>query len=77
MFVENIFMNLVEKTMIAYVQPTLANYLLAICTFVYGCQKVIINFISSDWEANHVTIGLLEVTNIKDERMVPKLQESY
>jgi len=70
--------------MIAYVQPTLANYLLVICTFVCGCQKehmmffyVIINFISSAWEANHVTIGLLEVTNIKDIVMVLKLQESY
>lgn len=39
MFVEDIFTNLVEKTMIAYVQPTLTDYLLAICTFVCECQK--------------------------------------
>jgi hypothetical protein len=39
MFVEDIFTNLVEKTMITYLQPTLADYLLAICTFVCGCQK--------------------------------------
>jgi hypothetical protein len=47
MFVEDIFMNLVEKTMIAYVQPTLANYLLAICTFVFGCPKEHMMFLMS------------------------------
>lgn len=69
--------------MIAYVQPTLVDYLLTICTFVCGCQKENMMFLmsllilSQVIEANHDTIGLLEVTYIKDVVMVLKLQESY
>lgn len=48
-----------------------------------GCQKEhmmclllsIVNFISSDWKAKHITIGLFEVTNTSDVNMVLKLQE--
>jgi hypothetical protein len=32
-------------------------------------------FISSDWEARHVTIGLFEVSNMNIGTMVFKLQE--
>jgi hypothetical protein len=34
-----------------------------------------VNFISSDWEAKHVTIQLFEVSNMSGVAMVPKLQE--
>jgi hypothetical protein len=36
---------------------------------------VVVNFISNDWEAKHVTIGLFEVTNTSGVAMVSKLQE--
>ncbi len=35
----------------------------------------IVNLISSDWEAKHITIGLFEVTNASDAFMILKLQE--
>jgi hypothetical protein len=36
---------------------------------------IVVNFISSEWEAKHVTIGLFEVIDISGVAMVPKLQE--
>ncbi len=36
---------------------------------------VVVSFISSDWEAKHVTIGLFEVLNTSSATMVLKLQE--
>jgi hypothetical protein len=33
-----------------------------------------VNFISSDWEVKHVTIGLFEVDDKSGVPMVPKLQ---
>jgi len=36
---------------------------------------VVVNFISSDWEIKHVTIGLFEVSNTRGVAMVPKLQK--
>jgi hypothetical protein len=35
----------------------------------------IVNFISCDWEAKHITIGLFEVTNTSDAIIIFKLQE--
>jgi len=35
----------------------------------------VVNFISSDWEAKHVTIGLFEVSNMSIVAMAPKLYE--
>jgi hypothetical protein len=34
---------------------------------------VVVNFIVSDWEAKHVTIGLFEVIDTSDITMIPKL----
>jgi len=34
---------------------------------------VVVNFISSEWEAKHVIIGLFEVMDISGATMVPKL----
>jgi hypothetical protein len=36
---------------------------------------VVVNFISSDWEIKHVTIGLFEVSDTSGVTMAPKLQE--
>jgi hypothetical protein len=41
-----------------------------------GAQDVfviVVNFISNDWEAKHVTIYLFEVSNTSDANMVLKL----
>ncbi len=72
--------NLVKKTMITYAIPTLANYLSITYTFDLWMSKgahdvfaYVVNFISSDLEANHVTIGLFEVIDISSATMAPKL----
>jgi len=36
---------------------------------------IVVNFISSDWEAKHVTIALFEILDMNDVAMAPKLQE--
>jgi hypothetical protein len=35
----------------------------------------VVNFISNDWEAKHVTIKFFEVLDTSGVTMVPKLQE--
>jgi len=49
--------------MTTYVQPTLADYILTTCIFDLWISKgtrdvfaIAMNFISSDWEAKHVTL---------------------
>jgi hypothetical protein len=66
--------------MIIYVVPTLADCLSTICTFdlwmfnyTHDVFAIVVNFISNDWEAKHVTIRLFEVTNISGVAMVFKL----
>ncbi len=61
-------------------QPTLASCLSATCMFYLWMLKeahdifvVVVNFIVSDWEAKHVTIGLFEVIDTSDITMIPKL----
>ncbi len=68
--------------MTIYVQLTLTDCISTTCTFDLWMSKgardvfiVVVNFISSDWEAKHVTIGLLEVLNTNGVAMAPKLQE--
>ncbi len=64
-------------------QPTLANYLSATRKFNVWMLKraheifvVVVNFISNDWRAKHVsTIGLFEVIHTSGIAMVLKLQE--
>ncbi len=60
--------------------PTLVDCLSTTCTFDlwmfnWTCDvfAIVVNFILSDWEAKHVTIGLFEVTNITGVAMVFKL----
>jgi hypothetical protein len=78
-FVGKALLSLVEKTMTIYVQPTLVNCLSTICTFDLWMSKGthdvfdVINFISNDWEAKHVTIKLFEVLNTSGVTMAPKL----
>ncbi len=81
-FVENVLLNLVEKTMVMYVQLALASCLLAIRTFdlwmlkgVHDIFVVNVNFISNNQETNHLTIGLFEVIKTSGITMVLKLQE--
>ncbi len=81
-FVEEFLLNLVEETMNTYVVHALVDYLLATCTFdllmsngMHDIFIVVINLISSDWKAKHVTIRLFEVTNTSGITMVSKFQE--
>jgi hypothetical protein len=82
-FVETILLNLVEKTMSLNVQPTLVGCLSATYKFnvwmskiVHDIFVVVVNFISNDWRAKHVsTIDLFEVIHTSDIAMVLKLQE--
>ncbi len=82
--IEEILPSLVEKTMImtTHVQVALADYLSTTYTFDLWMSKgahdvfvVVVNFISSDWELNHVTIGLFEVMDTSGASMAPKLQK--
>jgi hypothetical protein len=41
---------------------------------VHDIFVVVVNFISSNWEVKHVTIGLYKVSDIGGITMVPKLQ---
>ncbi len=61
-FVKNILLGLVEKTMTTYVQSTLLIVYYSLANLTYGLHNVfvVVNFISSDWEAKHVTIRLFK-----------------
>ncbi len=68
--------------MTTHVQVALADYLSTTYTFDLWMSKgahdvfvVVVNFISSDWELNHVTIGLFEVMDTSGASMAPKLQK--
>ncbi len=78
--IEEILPSLVEKTMtmITYVQVSMANCLSTTRTFDLWMSKgahdvfVVVNLISSDWELNHVTIGLFEVMDKSGASIAPK-----
>jgi hypothetical protein len=79
-FVDDVLSRLVEKTMLPYVHPALANYISTTCTFDLWISKgandmfiVVVNFLSNKWEAKHVTIGLFEVSDISGVAMAPRL----
>jgi hypothetical protein len=79
-FVEEILPNLVKKILNTYVVLALANYLSITCTFDLWMSKrahdffaYVVTFISSDLEANHVTIGLFEMIDTSSAVMAPKL----
>jgi hypothetical protein len=66
--------------MTTYVQSTKTDYILTTYTFGLWMSKgandvfvVVLNFISSDWEARHVTIRLFEVSNTSSVAMAHKL----
>ncbi len=68
--------------MFTYVHLALANYILATYTFDLWMSKgehdvfiVVVNFLSSKWEAKHVTIELFEVSDINDATIAPRLQQ--
>ncbi len=67
-FSQEILLGLVEKTIQQYVLLALANYFSTTTSFDFWMSKgaydvfaLIINFLSNDWQAKHVTIGLFEV----------------
>ncbi len=73
---------LVEKTNQQYVLPTLANCFFAITSFdlwmskgAYDVFALVINFLSSDWQPKHVTIGLFEATNTIGQALARSLIE--
>ncbi len=81
-FVDDVLSGLVEKTIFTYVHPTLVNCILAIYTFdlwmskgVHDVFVIVVNFLSSKWEAKHVIIKLFEVFNINGVNMVPRFQQ--
>jgi hypothetical protein len=62
---------LVEKTSQQYVLLALANCLFATSSFdlwmfkgAYDVFALVINFLCSDWQPKHVTIGLFEAKEI-------------
>jgi hypothetical protein len=68
--------------MFAYVHPALANCISTTYTFdlwmskgVHDVFVVVVNFLSSKWEAKHITIGLFEVSNTSGATMAPRLQQ--
>jgi len=72
----------VEKTMFTYVHFALADFISTTCTFDLWMSKsvhdvfiVVVNFFSSKWEAQHVTIELFELFNNNGVAMAPRLQQ--
>jgi hypothetical protein len=62
--------------------PTLASYMSTTCTFdlsmfarTHDIFIVVVNFLSSNWEHKHLTIGLFEAIATSGVTMVPKLWE--
>ncbi len=73
---------LVDKTSQQYVLPSLANCFSAIARFdlwmfkgVYDIFALMINFLSSDWQPKHVTIGLFETIETIGQTLVRSLTE--
>jgi hypothetical protein len=79
-FVDDVFSSLVEKTMFTCVHLAVANCISTTYTFDLWMSKgahdvfvIVVNFISSKWEAKHITIKLFEVSNSSDVTMAPRL----
>jgi hypothetical protein len=79
-FVDDVFFRLVEKTMLTYVHLALVDCILATCTFDLFLSKhahdvfvIVVNFLSSKWQAKHVTIKLFEVFDTSGTTMAPRL----
>ncbi len=60
--------------------PALVNCILATCTFDLWMSKgehdvfvVVVNFLSSKWEAKHITIELFEMFDTNGATMAPWL----
>jgi hypothetical protein len=75
---------LVNTTMTKYVQPTLAKCLTTTYTFHLWMSKgahdifaVVINFLSTNWEPNHIIIGLFEVDDMSGTTMVVKFKHIF
>ncbi len=68
--------------MLTYVHPALANCISPTCTFdlwmskgVHDVFVVVVNFLSSKWEAKHITITLFEMSNTSGVAMAPRIQQ--
>jgi hypothetical protein len=76
LFVDDVLSRLVEKTMLTYMHPALANYISTTCTFDLWMSKgahdvftIVVNFLS----IKHVTIRLFEVSNTSGATMASRL----
>jgi hypothetical protein len=80
MFVEEVLFTLMERTLMTYVQPTLATCLSTTCTFdLWMFAKVhnvfvVVNFLSNNWEPKHVTINLFKAIETNGATMAIKLR---
>jgi hypothetical protein len=70
-----------NTTMTEYVQLALAECLIAICAFDLWMSKgarnifvVIVNFLSTNWEPKHITIGLFDANDMNSVTMAMKLK---
>jgi hypothetical protein len=79
-FVDDVLFGLLEKTMLTYVCLALVDCILTICTFdlrmskgVHDVFVIVVNFMSSKWEAVHITIELFEMSDTNGATMAPRL----
>jgi hypothetical protein len=70
-----------NTTMTEYVQLELVECLTTICAFDLWMSKrafeifaMIVNFLSTNWEPNHITIGLFEANDMNGAIMVVKFK---
>ncbi len=80
MFVEEVLLALMEKTLVTYVQHALATCVFSTCTFdlwmfigVHDVFAFVINFLSNNEEPKHVTVSLFKTTKTSGATMVVNL----
>ena len=80
-FTDEVLPTLVERTLQVYVLPALDSCISAGASFdlwmskgAYDVFGLVVNFVNSDWEPKHFTIGLFEATEIVSHGMAVKLE---
>jgi hypothetical protein len=73
-----------NTTMTKYAQHALVECLLAICAFDLWMSKgarnifvMIVNFLSTNWEPKHITIGLFDANDTNGATMAVKLKHIF
>ncbi len=81
-FSQEILLRLVEKTSQMYVLPTLVKCHFATTNFdlrmfkkTYDVFALVINFLGSDWQPKHVTIGLFKTIETTSQTLAKNLIE--